>query len=364
MIEPPIEHEFEQRARSFCQRFAEAPVDRRFVMGRGEYAASIAAVLPIGGFIDDYTTDSTFMEIGVVRSADLPPDSMVVVASMLRPASALRSLIGTNAAALDYFAFERFSGLDVKPVTFWPQFRIDYEQNGPLYAAVRDRLADEESREVFDSLVRFRLTGDLSAMSGRRYDMVNQYFEDFLQLKSSGESFVDIGCYDGFTSIEFARRAPGFEHITAFEPAADNYAVVVGNLQQLGADRVTVHQCGLSDSSAVLSFSSGHGSASRLSSDGDTTIRVERLDDIEVPSVTFLKMDIEGAEEPALNGSIETIRRHRPRLAISVYHRAHDFWRIPQLIDAAGIDYELRMRHYSEGIDETVMFFLPADTSS
>jgi FkbM family methyltransferase len=364
MIETAIDQEFEQRAQSFCRAFVEAPVDRRFVLGRGEYAASIAAVLPIGGFVDDYTTVATFMDIDVIRSTDLPPASLVVVASMLRPASAMRSLEETDATALDYFAFERFSGLDVKPVTFWPQFRVDYAKNRPLYDAVRERLADEESREVFDALVRFRLTGDLSAMAARRYDMVNQYFEDFLQLQPVGESFVDIGCYDGFTSMEFARRAPGFEHITAFEPAADNYAVVVGNLEQLGADRITVHQCGLSDSSAVLSFSSGQGSSSRLSSDGDTTIRVERLDDIDVQSATFLKMDIEGAEEPALHGSVETIRRHRPRLAISVYHRAQDFWRIPQLIDATGIDYELRMRHYTEGIDETVMFFLPADASS
>jgi FkbM family methyltransferase len=276
----------------------------------------------------------------------------------------MRSLGGIDTTALDYFAFERFSGLELKPVAFWHQFRVDYEQNRDRYAAVRERLGDDESRDVFDSLVRFRLTSDLAAMSNRRYDMVNQYFEDFLELQPAGESFVDIGCYDGLTSMEFARRAPGFEHITAFEPAPDNYAVVVENLEKYGADRITVHQCGLSDASAVLSFSSGQGSASRLSNDGDTTIRVERLDDMLVPAATFLKMDIEGAEEPALHGSVETIRRHRPRLAISVYHRAQDFWRIPELVDATGVAYELRMRHYTEGIDETVMFFLPVDASS
>jgi FkbM family methyltransferase len=199
----------------------------------------------------------------------------------------------------------------------------------------------------------------VSATATFRYDMVNQYFEDFLDLDASGESFVDIGCYDGMTSLEFARRAPGFHHITAFEPAPDNFEKVVGNLTPLGLDRVTVHACGLSDEPAVLSFSSGQGSSSRISTEGDTTIRVERLDDIELPGATFLKMDIEGAEEPALMGSLGTIRTHRPRLAISVYHRAHDFWKIPEVVDLAGVDYELRMRHYTEGIDETVMFFLP-----
>ena len=358
------ETDFETHARLFCEQYRQASVGRRFVLGRGEYAASIAEVLPIAGFVDDYTTDESFMDVPVVSSQALPSDSLVVVASMLRPTSAMRSLEGTNVTALDYFAFERFCDLGVKPVTFWPQFRTDYEQNRDKYSAVRARLADAESRDVFDNLVRFRLTGDLTAASGFHYDMVNQYFEDFLELQHSGESFVDVGCYDGFTSLEFARRAPDFAHITAFEPAPDNYATVVENLQPLGAHRVTVHQCGLSDASAVLSFSSGNGSSSRLSSDGDTTIRVERLDDMDVRAATFLKMDIEGAEEPALNGSLETITRHRPRLAISVYHKAQDFWRIPELVAASGVDYELRMRHYTEGIDETVMFFLPVGRAS
>lgn len=364
MIDVTTDPALAARARSFSERFLAAPPARRYVLGRGDYAASIAAALPIGGFVDDFTDDTTYLGLDVVRSTDLPDGALVVVASMLRPLSAMRSLDGTNAEVLDYFAFERFSGVPCRPVTFWPQFRAEFEANRGEFEAVRSRLADDESRAVFDRLVRFRITGDVTAMTGSRYDMVNQYFEDFLELRPDGESFVDIGCYDGFTSLEFARRCPGFAHITAFEPSPQNHELVVRNLLPLGADRVTVHQCGLSDAPAVLSFSSGQGSASRVSAEGDTSIRVERLDDIDLPAATFLKMDIEGAEEPALRGAVETIRRFRPRLAISAYHRAHDFWRIPRLIDAAGVDYELRIRHYTEGIDETVLFFLPPAASS
>jgi len=350
---------FEGRSRSFCQEFLAAPAARRYILGRGEYAASIARVVPVRGFVDDFARDETFMDLPVVRSHALPSGSLVVVASMLRPTSALKKLDDSNVSALDYFAFERFSGLPLKPVTFWNEFRADYARNHDRYEAVRHRLADDASRDLFDAIVRFRLTGDVSAMAGTRYDMVNQYFEDFLNLAPSGESFVDVGCFDGFTSLEFARRAPDFAHITAFEPATENFEVVVKNLEPLGSARVTVHECGLSDASAVLSFTDGQGSSSRLSQHGHSRIRVERLDDMGIVSATFLKMDVEGAEEPALTGSIETIRRFRPRLAISAYHRAQDFWRIPEVVDATGVQYEIRMRHYTEGIDETVMFFLP-----
>lgn len=356
--------QFEARSRSFCEAFTSAHLSRRFVLGRGEYAASVARAIPIAGFVDDYTSEASFMGIPVISAIDLPDEALVVVASMLRPSSALRSLEGTRAVALDYFAFERFSGLDLKPVTFWSEFRDDYQRNRERYEIIRARLVDDDSRDVFDGLIRFRLTADVTALSRCKYDMVNQYFEDFLELAPEGESFVDIGCFDGFTSLEFARRAPGFKHITAFEPSPENYSVVLKNLAPLGSDRVTVHECGLSDARAVVKFSAGHGSSSRVSDEGETSIRVARLDDIDLPAVTMLKMDIEGAEIPALAGSLETIRKFRPRLAISVYHKAQDFWRIPEVIDSAGVDYELRLRHYTEGIDETVMFFLPVGRDS
>jgi FkbM family methyltransferase len=352
---------FEVLSKSFCRRYLAAPIGERFVLGRGDYASSIADALPIAGFVDDYTNDQTFLGLPIVASKDLPPAAMVVVASMLRPHTALRSLGNTEAECLDYFAFERYSGLRLKPVTFWQSFRMDYETNRAKYDAVRERLVDEESIHVFDSIIRFRLTSDVSAMTGFKFDLVHQYFEDFLNLEEDGESFIDIGCFDGFTSLEFARRAPGFQHITAFEPSVANYQVVVKNLAQYPRDRVTVHRRGLSDTRGTMSFAAGDGSSSRVTSDGESLIQMERLDDLDINAATFLKMDIEGGEEAALLGAIETIRRFRPRLAISVYHKASDFWRIPEIIDMAGVGYELRMRHYTEGIDETVMFFAPAE---
>jgi FkbM family methyltransferase len=56
--------------------------------------------------------------------------------------------------------------------------------------------------------------------------------------------------------------------------------------------------------------------------------------------VNFIKMDIEGSEIPALNGARETIRRHKPKLAISVYHKWDDLKIIPRLINDACPSYK------------------------
>ena len=70
-------------------------------------------------------------------------------------------------------------------------------------------------------------------------------------------------------------------------------------------------------------------------------------------------MDIEGAESYALEGAKEIIKQYRPKLAISVYHKKDDFWKIPMQILAIDGDYSIYLRHYTEAHAETVMFFIP-----
>ena len=55
----------------------------------------------------------------------------------------------------------------------------------------------------------------------------------------------------------------------------------------------------------------------------------------------------------------EHIKNDYPKMAISVYHKVDDFWKIPEQIFSIRSDYDLYIRHYTEGTDETVMFFLP-----
>jgi hypothetical protein len=69
-------------------------------------------------------------------------------------------------------------------------------------------------------------------------------------------------------------------------------------------------------------------------------------------------MDIEGSEIDALNGSIGIIKRDKPRLAICVYHKLTDLWKIPLLINNILPEYHLYLRHHN-GISyacETVLY--------
>jgi FkbM family methyltransferase len=339
-----------------------ASPEKRFVLGTGDYAQSIPTAIEIAAYVDDFTADNERDGIPIVRSADVPADGLVVVASMLRPRTAMQAAQSQGLRALDYFAFARFSGLPVRPVTFWPEFEADFEAHRDAYLEVRGRLADQESVDLFDNLVRFRIQADLEAMTAYEFDQVNQYFEPFLELQYSGETFVDVGSFDGQTSLQFAARAQEFAHIYAFEPSETNQRAVQENLAPYGSDRVTVFPYGLGDHETTLRFDSQLGSSSRASAEGDVEIAIRTLDSLDIQNPTLIKMDIEGAEIPALTGALETIRASHPRLAISVYHRFDDLRRIPEIVDQAGVPYRLYLRHYTEGIDETVMFFMPEGT--
>ena len=72
--------------------------------------------------------------------------------------------------------------------------------------------------------------------------------------------------------------------------------------------------------------------------------------------ITFIKMDIEGSEIPALRGAKEIIETQKPKLAICVYHKPEDIWEIPELILDYVPEYRLYLRHYSITYTETVLY--------
>ena len=67
-------------------------------------------------------------------------------------------------------------------------------------------------------------------------------------------------------------------------------------------------------------------------------------------------MDVEGAEYNSLIGARETIVKYKPKLAISVYHRRDDIWRIPMLLLQYNPDYRFYLRIYSFTGNDTVLY--------
>jgi len=343
-------------AQRFCAEFLAAGPRPKYLLGRNVYAESVAKHVDLSGFVDDFTGEASYLGRPVIRSQDIPAAALVLNAAGGRPLSAKRRLDELGLENLDYFAFAKYAGLPLVPVVFNEGFGDEFLANEAEYRWIEGRFYDELSCSLFRKLISFRLKYDLELLRGFEAREHAQYFEDFLDLQPAGETFVDVGGYDGANSREFIRRCPGYRAVHVFEPEPQNYRKCEAALGS--AANVHCHPLGLSDARRTLRLTA-QGSGSKIVEDGAVVIEVDRLDDVLQEAPTLIKIDIEGEEAAAIAGARRTIAAHHPRLAICVYHRAGDFWRIPRQVLAIRDDYDIYLRHYTESIYETVMFFMP-----
>lgn len=346
----------EAAAIAFCRRFLSADGCPRYVLGTNSHAASIAAAVEIEGFIDDFSDAPMFEGRPVARTAQVPKDALVVSAVLGRVWTARGRLEAVGLQNLDYYAFRKHAGLAIENPFFWDDFAQEFQANAAAFERLHDSLADETSRKTLRDIVNFRLSSNIDWMSGYTDCQDQQYFEPFLQLAAEAETFVDVGGFDGFTSEEFIRRCPGYAAVHLFEPETSNMAMARSRLAPYRD--VQFHQMGLCDRAQTLRMSRT-GSTSRVSRAGELEIALDRLDAVVEGPVTFIKMDVEGAERPAIAGAARLIGRDSPRLAIAAYHRADDFHRLAEQVLAINGNYDLYLRHYTECRDETVLFFVP-----
>jgi FkbM family methyltransferase len=344
--------------KEFCDRFINSNLPK-FVFGTNSFAKEISDLVEIDGFINDLSTVNTFNDKPVYQLNNIPVNSLIVSAVVLaKPTSVLNKIRTFPVQAIDYFAFRAFSGLKLPQVIFkdYDSFADELAVNESYYSSLRSNLADDDSIWTFDKIVNFRITSDITFLEGFEYNVENQYFEGFLELSTKGEVFLDVGCFDGFTTEQFIKRCSEYGGIHVFEPDENNLPFIHNRLSKF--ERINYHNFGLSDESATYRFISD-GSAARISETGDSKIEVRPLDDLNLDAVTYIKMDIEGAELQALRGARNTILKNHPRIAVSVYHKVDDFRIIPNEILSIRNDYRIYLRHYTEGVIETVMFFIP-----
>lgn len=225
-------------------------------------------------------------------------------------------------------------------------------------ASVRSAVSiwgDDLSRKEFIAQLKFRLFGEFESLS----EPVPQasYFPDDLFALQSDETFVDCGAFDGITIRQFLERQSSFEgQIVAFEPDPHNLASLrtyASGLPALLREKVTVSSQAVGSTVGTVKFNAIGTMGSAVDPHGTVEVECVTLDAYLrqaniVPS--YVKMDIEGAELEALAGARETIQRHGPILAVCLYHRPSDLWRIPLLIATLTEGYSLFLRpHEPEG---------------
>ncbi|HMD56378.1 MAG TPA: FkbM family methyltransferase [Solirubrobacteraceae bacterium] len=148
------------------------------------------------------------------------------------------------------------------------------------------------------------------------------YVERFVR---PGSVVLDVGASLGLWTVPLARMAAARgAQVWAFEPNPANIEWITRNVELNGLqDYVTVRGVGLGDRpEEVTLVSSEYGVGNGVIAVGESEstekflhvqVRIERLDDIELPApVSFVKIDTEGYEPAFLRGAAGLIARERP----------------------------------------------------
>jgi FkbM family methyltransferase len=235
--------------------------------------------------------------------------------------------------------------------------------NAGRFEEVYAALADGPSRDLLVDLVNCKLTGDNGPiLKSRTHD---QYFDAGIVKLAADEVFVDAGAFTGDTVDAFVKASGGaYERIVALEPDPVNHAALAQHIAAQGIARVELRRLGAWNKADTLSFNEEQEGVSRIADPGAggklVSIQVDSLDHILAGGrVSFIKMDIEGAERNALLGAEASIRAWAPRLAVAVYHKREDLYDLPLLLRSLVPSYKLYLRNYTDTAADTVLYAVP-----
>lgn len=190
-----------------------------------------------------------------------------------------------------------------------------------------------------------------------------QYFIPELPIRHD-EAFVDAGAFVGDTLSEFIQKLPEQidpERMTyyAFECSRGNSMALQATIENLEPNfpvEIFDIACWNKREKLIFPDHMQDGGAVNCIKEG-IEVQADLLDDILAGKrVSWIKMDIEGAELQALEGCSELIRRNKPRLSICIYHELEHLYKIPLFIHSLRNDYRLLLRHHSEREGETVLY--------
>ncbi|MBP1581588.1 MAG: FkbM family methyltransferase [Oscillospiraceae bacterium] len=320
------------------------------IYGMGDGALKIMRVLdqyqiPLKGIFasDGFVRGHSFEGFPVKRLADMEEElgDFIILMAFAIHDEETTAMIHRIAQKHEFYA------PDV-PVAGENLFTMDfYREHQKEFEKVYQLLADEQSRIVYRDILNFKVSGKLPYLTHCETAVEEAYAN--IICPNEEEDYVDLGAYKGDTIQELLRFTNGkVQSVTAFEPDRKNYKKLCLNVEAMGlSQKANLLNAAAYKESGTMLFSNKAGRQSALSSTQGIETPVNSLDNVmEGRRVSFINMDVEGAEKEAIEGCRKTIETWTPRMLISAYHRSEDLYALPLQILQIRPDYRIYFRHY------------------
>lgn len=223
-------------------------------------------------------------------------------------------------------------------------FKYDYEyikNNFERIINVYNKLKDERSKYLLAAYINQRISGKINYC--KNLVIEHRYYPKEILEFGTNEVFVDCGAYDGDSIYEFLemlreRQIKKYTHIYALEPDKKNFEKLIN----LPLKNITFINKGAYSYFGYINFSGEQGKSSFIdvNSKNIEEIKIDKLDNMIDKKVTFIKMDIQGAEEEALKGAVNLLKNFKPKLSICIAHRPQDIFSIIEFLESLNLKYE------------------------
>ena len=190
----------------------------------------------------------------------------------------------------------------------------------------------------------------------KQYDVKNIF-----EVKEDATIF-DIGAWKGDTAYFFSKKCSNKARIYAFEPDDYAFQILEKIKEKYKLNNVIASNILFSNSETEINFLSMDLNRPAVKIKSTTIDKFVEENNFE--KIDYIKMDVEGAEKNILEGSIKTIKKFKPSLAIAIYHGGklfmEDFYNISIFIkNIINEDYEYYIRTFSPWGGETILFCKP-----
>lgn len=317
-----------------------------FIYGMGDGCVKLMSIfdsygIPCAGIFasDEFVRDKTFLghKIHSLGEIEDKVDDFIIVLAF---GAGYRSLI----EKIDGIAKRHRLLVPDMPVIGGGLFTKEYfRDNFNDISLAYSLLEDRASRNCFEKLIEYKITGDISALKECETSS-DEVFGSVLRLNES-EIYADLGAYTGDTVEEFLSRTEGkYRHIYAIEPNQRNLRKLKENTASL--DGITVINAAAGETDGEITVLKGGGRMIKRANSGIKVPMVALDSVLAGKECTYIKYDVEGSELNALEGSKKTIAKYNPKLNIAVYHRVDDFFRLPIYVHGLCPEYKLYLRHF------------------
>lgn len=184
------------------------------------------------------------------------------------------------------------------------------------------------------------------------------------QRQIKNKCIMDVGGYVGDSALVFSKFTN--KTVYTFEPTTFMYENILKTIKLNNVSNIVPVKKGLganiSKKDIYIASFGGSTFVDRkcYEKNQKETVEITTLDDFVEQNhikVGLIKVDIEGAEQKFLQGAMNTIRKQKPVLLISIYHNFNDFFEIKPLIESWKLGYKFKVMKPTNGqvFTETIL---------